>query len=630
MIRLTTSIVFALFLSACSDSGVVIGDGTGNGNGNNAASTGSGGNNPSPDIRPIGGTTGNTTGGTSGGTTSGTTGSATTSGTGGGTTGSGTTSGGAPVVENPGTGDPVTTEAASNLDPADVDAARFLNQATFGANAETIAEFRRFPSKAAWIDAQMQLPVSLTQPYTRANSNGSLRKTRHVPWWNNAVSEPDQLRQRMAFALSQIFVVSDIDKALSNNQYAMTDYYDMLANNAFGNYRQILEKVTLHPVMGRYLSMVRNEKANPAENIRPDENFAREVLQLFSIGLHELDNQGEPTNPNNPIPSYDQKTIEEFARVFTGWEFPRTRRWGDTGISSDNYIGRMVPFEEFHDFGSKTLLNGAVVPAGLSTSDDMQAALDNIFQHQNVGPFIGKQLIQRFVTSNPSPEYVGRVAAVFNNNGNGERGDLAAVIKAILLDDEAQRGIDANPEFGKIREPNIKWAHYWRALDWSYGPDANGVHRTADFDMSRLDEMGGQAVLKSKSVFNFFLPDNPLVPGTKLLAPEMQIMSEAFIAATHINYHHQVYRFHNRANLNDDSSFVTITNLEPLADLSTNPDDLLDWYNLMYFGGSMPDTMRATLREYMLGLPNTSDGRFARAQDTLFMVMVSPASSVQR
>ncbi len=600
MTRLSITLAIALLLSACNDSGVVVGDGSTGGNQNPGTS----------------------------GTTSGTTGGTATTGGGTGTTGGTATTGGEQVVT--GTGDPIATTAASNLDPADVDAARFLNQATFGATEQSIAEFRQFSSKLAWIDAQINLPVSLTLPYTLENSNGSRREPRHEVWINNALDEPDQLRQRVAFALSQIFVVSDQDRALGNAQYGMSDYYDMLSRNAFVNFRTLLEDVTLHPVMGVYLSMVRNEKADFENNIRPDENFAREVLQLFSIGLFELDNQGQVINPANPTPTYSQQTIEEFARVFTGWEYPVSRFWGDTNLVAGSFQGRMVPVEEFHDNGSKTLLNGQVVPAGLSTAQDMQRALDNIFNHANVGPFISKQLIQRLVTSNPSPAYVGRVSAVFANNGNGVRGDLEAVIKAILLDNEAQQGVAANPEFGKIREPNIKLTHYWRALEAYTGPEANGIHRTADFSTNRLDEMGGQAVMKSRSVFNFYLPDNKLRPGGELLAPEMQNMSEAFIAATHINYHHMVYRFHNRADLNDDNPRVTLTDLEGLATLSGNPDELLDWYNLVFFAGDMPDSMRVTLFDYMQTLPNNDTGRFARAQDTLFMVMVSPAFNIQR
>ncbi len=591
MTRQLTALILALTLVACSDSGVVVGTGSDSA-GINASSNGAGNQNS----------------GQSGNQTSGSTGNE-------------------PVN---GDGPPNTTNAAGNLDPADLDAARFLNQATFGATVDSIAEFRTYASKAAWIDAQQQLPVSLTLPYTRANSNGSNGAARHEIWWNNALDEPDQLRQRVAFALSQVFVVSDLDYTLSNAQYGMSDYYDMLSRNAFGNFRTLLEDVALHPVMGVYLSMVRNEKANPAEKIRPDENFARELMQLFSIGLFELNNRGELVNPSNPIPTYNQQTIEEFARVFTGWEYPVSRYWGDTNLVDDAFIGRMVPVDEYHDNGSKTLLNGATIPAGLGAAEDMQRALDNVFQHNNVGPFISKLLIQRLTTSNPSPDYVGRVAAVFNNNGTGVRGDLGAVVKAILLDVEAQQGVAANPNFGKIKEPNIKLAHYWRALDAYTGPEANGIHNTADFVLSRLDEMGGQAVMRSKSVFNFYKPENQLRPGQPLLSPEMQNMSEAFIASTHNNYHHLVYRFHNRADLSDDNPRVTLTNLEPLADLSANPGNLLDWYNLVFFAGDMPDTMRQTLIDYMNTLQNNGFGRFARAQDSLFMIMVSPALNIQR
>jgi len=618
MKNILIAVTLSTLLAACGDSGVRVGDAA-NTSGGNTGNTTVGDSN-------VGGNTGTTTGTTTGNnggnndngggdTTGNTTGNNT-----GGQTGGNT---------DTGTGDANTFNAAANLDPQDIDAARFLMQATFGPSQKSIDEFRAFSSKSAWIDAQMNLPVSLTQPYTRANSNGSNRVPRHTPWWNNVTDEPDQLRQRVAFALSQIFVVSDLDYTLGNAQYGMSDYYDMLSRNAFGNYRNLLEDVTLHPVMGVYLSMVRNEKANAAEKIRPDENYAREVLQLFSIGLFNLNNRGEIINPGNPQPTYSQNTVEEFARVFTGWEFPVSRYWGDTALTDEAFVGRMVPDGNYHDYGAKTLLNGQVIPAGLSVQDDIKAALDNIFLHPNVGPFISKQLIQRLTTSNPSPEYVERVAQVFNNNGNGERGNLGAVVKAILLDVEAQQGINVNPDFGKIREPNIKLAHYWRTLEAYTGPEANGVHNTADFTLDALDEMGGQAVMRSKSVFNFYLPDNPLAPGDSLISPEMQNMSEAYIAATHNNYHHLVYRFHNRADLTDDNPAVTITNLEPLADLSANPGDLLDWYNLMFFAGTMPDSMREQLRIHMLRLNNNDYGRFARAQDTLFMIMVSPAFNIQ-
>lgn len=532
---------------------------------------------------------------------------------------------GAPSGETP----PISS--VSNLDPADVAASRFLAQTTFGPTPASITQLKTRVSLSNWIDEQMALPVSLTEPYTRANSNGSSTAARHQVWWNNVLDQPDQLRQRVAFALSQIFVVSDLDYLLANNQYGMANYYDMLSQNAFGNYRKLLEDVTLHPVMGVYLSMVRNEKANPAENIRPDENYAREVLQLFSIGLYELNNRAEALPLDSPRPAYTQDQVEEFARVFTGWNFDLVPSWETNNLGTGNaFTTPMVPDERFHDTGSKTLLNGRVAPAGLSTRDDMNFALDTIFEQNNVGPFIAKQLIQRLVTSNPTAEYIERITTVFNDNGSGERGDLAAVVKAILLDTEARNGHLENPDFGKLREPIVRQAHYWRALNGTTGPLAEGVHNTPDFTLQRVDEMTGQAVMQSKSVFNFYKPDNTIIPGGTTLSPEMQIMSEANLASTHNNYHHQVYRFNDRSDLSDDNPRVTVAQLQPLVDIAADPNALLDWYNLVLFSGNMPDQMRQSLFNYMGTLPNNDAGWFARVQDTLFMIMVAPQFHLQR
>ena len=348
------------------------------------------------------------------------------------------------------TGDTPAVTSVSNLDADAVAASRFLAQATFGATPATITELRSKASYADWIDEQLSLPASVTEPYTLANSNGSSTKERHEIWWDNVLDQPDQLRQRVTFALSQLFVVSDLDYLLANAQYGMSNYYDMLSRNAFGNYRSLLEEVTLHPVMGVYLSMVRNEKADEANNIRPDENYAREVLQLFSIGLFELNNRGEALPLDNPVPTYTQETVEEFARVFTGWNFNNVT-WETNNLgAAGTFTTPMVPDERFHDTGSKTLLNGAVSPAGLSVREDMTAALDNIFAHSNVGVLVSRHLIQQLVTSNPTPEYIERMTNVFNDNGSGVRGDLGALVKAILLDSEAREGHLSNPDFGKI------------------------------------------------------------------------------------------------------------------------------------------------------------------------------------
>ena len=527
------------------------------------------------------------------------------------------------------TGDVPSTVAASRLDPADVEAARLLTQATFGPTVDSIAEYRTYPDAEAWIDAQMALPVSLVAPHTRANSNGSHPEARHEAWWNNALSGEDQLRQRVAFALSQLFVVSDVDFALGNAQYGVADYYDMLATSAFGNYRELLEDVTLHPVMGVYLSMVLNERADASANVRPDENFAREVLQLFSIGLHELDASGRPVPADDPEPAYTQRTVEAFARVFTGWNYPAARYWNDTNINTVNFEGPMEPDEAYHDTGAKTLLNGVVAPAGLSAREDLELALDNIAAHPNVGPFVAKQLIQRLVTSNPSPEYVARASSVFDDDGSGERGNLGALVKAILLDPEARTGHRTDPDFGKLREPVVRQAHLWRALDAVPGPEAR-AHATADFALYRIDEAVGQAVQHSPSVFNFFLPDHTIVPGGERLAPEMQIMSEANLAATHNNLHHQFYRFTTRSELSDDNPRVTLVDLEPLVALAADPGALLDRYNLLFAAGGMPDGVRAALGDHLSGFGDSDAQRFAAVQDTMFLLAVSPSFHLQR
>lgn len=519
---------------------------------------------------------------------------------------------------------------AVSLDDAHRYATRFLTQTTFGPTEQSIEEFITLGPEA-WLEQQFNLPVSEISTYTRANSNGSSRAARHEAWWNNALSGQDQLRQRVAFALSQIFVVSDLDSILSNRQYGMANYYDMLSQQAFGNYRELLELVTLHPVMGVYLTHARSEAANPELNIRPDENYAREALQLFSTGLNQLTLGGETILSNGqPIPVYSQLTIEEFARVYTGWNYATAVSWTSYNFTQDDYILPMVPNEQFHDSGQKTLLNGAVIPAGQTARQDLEAALDNIFNHPNVGPFVSRFLIQRLVTSNPTPEYVARVATAFNNNGNNVRGDLSAVIRTLLLDPEARTEPTNNPQYGKVKEPIIKIAHFFRALNGVPGPLANGVHSAASFPLERLDEMTGQAPMRSPSVFNFYQADTPLSPTDDLVAPEMQITTEAFVASTHINFHHQIYRFSDRANLNDDNPRVTIIQTAPLVELATNTTDLLDWIDLMFYSGSMPTYLRDNIQVTISALGNDDAGRFAKVQDALFMATASPAFSHQR
>jgi uncharacterized protein (DUF1800 family) len=284
----------------------------------------------------------------------------------------------------------------------DAAAARFLTQSTFGPSHEDI-DFLRFIGYAAWFDDQQHKPISKERPYVAdlEDQGKNLNQThRMLVWWKNAIQGQDQLRQRVAFALSQIMVISDQDDSLGGDVKGMCEYYDILARNAFGNYRQLLEEVTLSPQMGKYLSMLKNQKANPAQNIRPDENYAREVLQLFTIGLVRLGLDGTVQTDVNgdPIPTFDQTVVEGLAADFTGWNFANGSNWWsapDTYLPMENWI-------QYHDQAPKTILGGVVLPAGQTGEMDLEAALDTIFAHPNVGPFVAIRLIQRLVTSNPS------------------------------------------------------------------------------------------------------------------------------------------------------------------------------------------------------------------------------------
>ncbi len=512
---------------------------------------------------------------------------------------------------------------------SDAEAARFLTQATWGPTIDSIAELQSIGSYADWIDQQLSLPVSRTLPYVKATSNGSLSTTRHHIWFDNALTQPDQLRQRVAFAWSQLFVISDNDYVLSNSQYSVCQYYDLLAEQGLGNFRDLLETVTLHPAMGVFVSMLANEKADPARNVRPDENFAREILQLFTIGLYELEPDGRVrTSGGQPIPTYDQTTVEEFARVFTGWTYDGQRSWNESNAGFQLRESPMVPYEEYHDTGEKELLNGTVLPAGQSARADMTAALDNIFAHPNVGPFIATHLIQRFVTSNPSPAYVGRVAAVFDDDGGGERGNLAAVVTAVLLDDEARRGHTADPaNFGKLREPVIRITQLFRAFEAQPGPTSNGIYVPDDRPIDQIDDIVGQAVMKSRSVFNFFRPDNPLNPASDLVAPELQIMSEINVASTNNLIYSQIYRFHNRS---DAYGVIARLQVEREVDMSSDAEVLVDHLDLLLTSGSLPQDARAGLVNHVESIPDTEDGRFIRALDAMFLIAASPFNQVQK
>jgi len=537
-----------------------------------------------------------------------------------------------------------------------VDAARLLAQASYGASHKSLIDISTYPSLEAWIDQQMLLPATLQLPAVQEFGNASFRPARHYVWWDSVVNAEDQLRQRVAFAMSEIFVVSDIDYTLGNAQHGIVHYYDMLATNAFGNFRELLEQIALHPVMGIYLSMVRNEKADAERNIRPDENFAREIMQLFTIGLYELDEGGTPVPVGNPAPAYTQADVEEYARVFTGWNFSDSPEWQSTNLTSYDKINPMVPQKQFHDSGRKKLLGGVIAPAGLSVREDLELALDSLFNHKNVGPFIARAFIQRMVSSNPSKAYVARIAAVFNNNGKGERGDLGAVIKAMLLDPEARQFTSKTG--GKFKEPVLRATHMLRALNAVPGVNSNGHFHMYSKTGDSVEDIFGQSVLSSPSVFNFFSPGFsssiafPANPAQALLAPELQILNESLVSSANNDLHSMIYSAHNRSDSKTRSSMINID--APIAMLRKGRDTYLEHMNLLLMSGTMSADMQALLADYINESVNgkgssTSatdknsaeyiDQQLAlidenRIQtmvlDSLFMMLASPEFMIQR
>lgn len=423
------------------------------------------------------------------------------------------------------------------------EAARFLAQATFGPVDADIDRLMAI-GYSAWIDEQLALPRGMTHLATldAAGVTGDVNDKEVVAsFWKQALTAPDQLRQRMAYALSQIFVISLVDSKVDNYDRGVAAYLDMLARHSFGNYRDLLQSVALNPLMGIYLTHLANQKADTTTGRVPDENFARESMQLFSIGLVELNQDGTPKIGSNgaAIETYTGDEVAGLARVFTGWSwacpaYPSRNcflRGEDGGASDpDRSIKPMVNYAAFHSAEPKVFL-GTTIPASTSAADSLRIALDRLASHPNVGPFIGRQLIQRFTSSNPSPAYVSSVARAFVNNGSGVRGDMKAVIKAVLMHPEARGVSDTS---GKVREPVLRLSALMRAFHYRSA--------TGQYDVGVTDSPSralAQAPMHAPSVFNFYRPGY-VATGTQsaarnLVAPELQIADETSVAG-YVNY----------------------------------------------------------------------------------------------
>jgi len=594
---------------------------------------------------------------------------------------------------------PVATQSGS-------DAARLLAQATFGPTDADIAHAIAI-GNSAWISEQMD--KNATPPTHELDYRNWIVNALQEPFQGNARTEAwflgalggpdpannliihrDQLRQRVAFALSEIFVVSTQNTLIDQFPNGAAYYYDILIDNAFGNYRTLLEKVALSPAMGVYLNMLGNQRADSKQNIHPDENFAREVNQLFSVGLVMLNADGTPQLANGiPIPTYDQSTVKAFAHAFTGWNWfdcqpdPNYGQFDDCGpdyTTGKDFETPMSAFENWHDNGTrgpddlpvKQLLkypgaqNGGALAAGGNAASDLKFALDNIFNHPNVGPFVAKQLIQRLVTSNPSPGYVQRVAAVFADNGSGVRGDLGAVVRAILLDAEARLPLaQQGDSYGKLREPLLRLTHIWRAMgarhtcgnDTVYKNDdgtsytlhyAKQAYRYAGYSSTwSTDYFIGQTPLNSPSVFNFFRPGF-VPPGEmtqrKLYGPEFQITTDSgIIQVSNDAMERAAYLdVSDVCDASDDFGDVRIDLSRDLAlagsakgGASDPADRLVDAYNLRFMSGQMSTYMRGILLAYLNPIDATwadgnEDWRRERIQRALYLILASPEYAIQK
>jgi uncharacterized protein (DUF1800 family) len=541
------------------------------------------------------------------------------------------------------------------------EAARFLTQATFG---PTQADINRVMAVGygEWIEEQLAFAPTLSEPNVEAVINartaggqGLSQTTRLDRWFWQATYAPDQLRQRMAFALSQIFVVSDQNGAIGGDIVPMAAYQDLLARDAFGIYRTLLGDVTFSPTMGKYLSSFHNQKANcSAPNVcatNADENYAREVMQLFSVGLILLDLDNTPLG-GVTTPTYDQTVITHTAKVFTGFTY------SDAPTNPANFFGGGLTFaaqynpmacwgsELFalssnnmrHDItgddgtaaSNKTVLDGGTIAPNQSCGKDVSDELNIINEHPNVAPFISRQLIERFVSSNPSPAYIRRVAMVFEDNGFGDRGDLGDVIKAILLDTEARNPpvLASGDTYGKLREPLLRLTAMWRAFN-AVAPAADIYGEIKMTGGTNFQSSFGQAPLEAPTVFNFYSPDyqqeGALADNNKF-SPEFQIINETSTYSIGNSY----YRFTQGAyqGMTSPPTDRPLINLSSLTVNAANSAALVATINANMLYGSMSPTMQSRMTNLVDSLSGATAAEIAWS--AIYVTMLSPEYATQR
>ena len=548
---------------------------------------------------------------------------------GGESTSSGGTSGGSTGGPGSGTsGGGTGGGTGAALPPTATEASRFLVQASMGANRALIARVQAI-GYAAWLDEQFALPLSSTRwDYLVANGfDAATYKNSQTGFdaaaWSKLITSPDTLRQRVTLALSEIMVAA-IDGLDGGGwqAFAGAAYLDLLEANAFGNHRTLLQLVSTNAAMGEYLTFRANNKANATTGALPDENYARELMQLFTIGLVQLNLDGTPKLTGGVATyTYTQDDVTGLARVFTGWDFDLAGQTAAVATATPDFIRRpMTQVASRHELGAKTFL-GTTIPAGTAGAQSLQLALDAIFAHANIAPFMSRQLIQRLVTSNPSPAYVARIAAVFNDDGSGVRGNLKAVLRALLLDDEARSASGTtSTSFGKLREPIVRltaWARAWTAAS---ATNAWAIGNTSDAS-TRL----GQSPLRSPSVFNFFrpgyVPPDTGIASAALVAPEFQITNESSVVG-YVNFMQRVVA----GGVGDVKA--DYTGLLALAD---DAAALVAEIALVLAADALAAATRTTLSTALASMPTgTATTRQNRVNAGVLLVLAAPEFIVQK
>lgn len=537
---------------------------------------------------------------------------------------------------------PAAHAVAAPLNKSATDAWRFLQQTSFGPTQAALARVQQL-GVPLYLEEQLVWPASgypdsefgylsldesdacsfaasrSSPVYVCARDQLTLFKLRNQ-FFVNALSRHDQLRQRVAWSLSQFFVISGMKDPDMETAYVQARYHQILFEEAFGNFESLLLRVTRSPQMGHYLDMIDNAKANPAKGTEPNENFARELLQLFSIGTVELKGDGTPLTDAKgvPVPSYGQAEVKAFARAFTGWTYPAFDAPQPKGSSDKRYYAKpLVPVEGKHDTAAKTLLHGTVVPAGQGADADLRAALKNVFMHPNVGPYFAQHMIRQLVTGNPSPGYVARVAGAFNDNGGGVRGDMKAVLRAVLLDPEARGDAKTDARYGLLMEPVLYVTSLLRQLDAA--SDGNRLHEPT--------RAMGQDVYYAPSVFNYY-PADYRIPGTSIVAPQFGIHNTNTVLQR-ANFAREMI---DDGGWSPDSELAgavgTKVDLTPYRNVAANTAELVKLVDARLFGGGMPLGLRDEIYQAVASVDPGRRG--TRARMALFLAVTSFQYQVMR